>query len=78
MKQIFKFHCKDMEPFVTNNTNDFNEDLLDQEHKEQPDFTMERLLFYDGFLKGFYIVASRTRTYLRSALGNWLLITQYW
>lgn len=55
MKQIDKYHCNDMEPFITvNNSNDINEDSLNYEHKVQPDLTIERF-FYDGFLKGLYV-----------------------
>ena len=58
MKQIDKYHCNDMEPFIsTNDSTDSNEDSINHEHKEQPDFTMERYLFYDDFLKSLYVAS---------------------
>ena len=57
MKLVDRYHCNDIEPFITvNNSADTNEDS-NKPNEDQHDFTLERFFFYNDYLKSLYVLS---------------------
>ena len=53
MKLVDKRYFNDVEPFISAN----NPPVEVSESNDQPDFTMEKFLVYDEFLKILYVIS---------------------
>ena len=63
-KLVDKCHCNDMEPYLSTDVDESNnlqtsDDIEDLTLKseDQHDFTIEKFLFYDEFLKNLYVIS---------------------
>ena len=68
MKKVDKYHRNDIEPYISESNNystDVNQTIDHQmsdnikdsmNHEDQPDFTIEKFIIYDEFLKSLYLL----------------------
>ena len=56
MKKVDKYHRNDIEPYISE-SNKYSTEIKDSmNHENPPDFTIEKFIIYDEFLKCLYLL----------------------